>query len=62
MLRYYAVLKVLQLPPSPIFRQDGAPPHWSADVQSYLDTEPPQRWTGNGDPIAWPSSSPELTL
>lgn len=61
MLRYYAMPKVMDLPASPIFQQDGAPPHWSLAVRSYLDTKLPQRWIGRGGPIAWPPRSPDLT-
>lgn len=27
-----------------VFQQDGAPPHWDAKVQSYLNEELPWRW------------------
>lgn len=61
MLRYYALPKVLALPGSPIFQQDGAPPHWSSEVRQYLDRKLENRWIGRGGPIAWPPRSPDLT-
>lgn len=61
MLRYFALPKVLDLPGSPIFQQDGAPPHYAIIVRRYLDTKLPQRWIGRGGPISWPARSPDLT-
>lgn len=61
MLRYYAMPQVMNLPDSPIFQQDGAPPHWSRLVRSYLDEKLPHRWIGRGGPIPWPPRSPDLT-
>lgn len=53
--------KVLNLPAPLTFQQDGASPHWIADVRSYLDKKPPQRWAGKLGPMAWLRRSPELT-
>lgn len=61
LLRYFAMGKVLDLPASQIFQQNGAPSHWSADVRSYLDTKFFQRWIGRRDPIAKPARSIDLT-
>lgn len=61
MLRYYAMPKIIELPGSPIFQQDGARPHWAINVRRYLDTKLPERWIGRGGPIAWPPRSPDLT-
>jgi hypothetical protein len=36
------------------FQQDGAPPHYLAEVREYLNTRFPGRWIGREAPIAWP--------
>lgn len=36
-----------------IFRQDGAPPHYSNKLKAYLDKKLPDRWIGRGGPILW---------
>ena len=46
---------------SPIFQQDGAPPHYFRKVVSYLNRKYPGKWIGRGGPIKWPSRSPDLT-
>ena len=38
-----------------VFQQDGAPPHFAADVRRFLDKTFPGRWIGRGDPIRWAS-------
>lgn len=43
------------------FQHDGAPPHFSRAVRSYLDTEFGDRWIGRAGPINWPARSPDLT-
>jgi hypothetical protein len=58
MLENYAVP---QIPPSFIFQQDGAPPHFHRDVTTFLDETFPGRWIGRGGPTAWPPRSPDLT-
>lgn len=50
-----------------VFQQDGAPPHWHAEVRSYLNNEVPRRWIGRcADQdlalFAWPPRSPDLTV
>lgn len=60
MPRYYAMRKKSDLSASPTSQRDGAPPHWSADVRSYLDIERFQRWTGREVPIAWPPGASDL--
>ncbi|KAJ4428674.1 hypothetical protein ANN_25667 [Periplaneta americana] len=44
-----------------VFQQDGAPPHWAADVRDYLDDTFGNNWFGRGGPIMWPPKSPHLT-
>ncbi|GBO20425.1 hypothetical protein AVEN_196227-2, partial [Araneus ventricosus] len=49
-----------------IFQQDGAPPHWSTEVRTFLNQHLPKRWIGrNGDAddvfCSWPPRSPDLT-
>lgn len=43
------------------FQQDGAPPHYAADVRNYLNTFFPGRWIGRRGVIEWPARSPDLT-
>lgn len=38
-LCYYAMFKMLQATAYPIIQQNGAPPHWAADVKNYFDTK-----------------------
>lgn len=42
-----------------IFQQDGAPPHYNADVRQWL-TENYPTWIGRGGVVAWPARSPDL--
>lgn len=43
------------------FQQDGAPPHFAADVREYISNVFPNRWIGRRGPIEWPARSPDLT-
>lgn len=43
------------------FQQDGAPPHNTRIVTTYLDDRFPNRWIGTNGPIRWPARSPDLT-
>lgn len=43
------------------FQQDGAPPHFSANVREWLDRNFNDMWIGRGAAIAWPARSPDLT-
>ncbi|XP_054263254.1 uncharacterized protein LOC128986764 [Macrosteles quadrilineatus] len=43
------------------FQQDGAPPHYNAEVRNYLDEVFPDRWIGRRGAIEWPARSPDLT-
>ena len=40
-----------------VFQQDGAPPHFAADVRRFLD----KTFTGRGGPIRWASRPSDLT-
>lgn len=42
------------------FQQDGAPPHFAANVREYLNTQFPGRWIGRRGAIDWPARSPDL--
>jgi hypothetical protein len=44
------------------FQQDGASPHYLAEVCKYLNTHFPGWWTGRAAPIAWPPLSPDFFL
>ena len=49
-----------------IFRQDGAPSHWSVNVRQYLNATLHNKWigrAGNDDCVLlhWPPRSPDLT-
>ena len=44
-----------------IFMQDGAPPHFSCFVTDVLNERFPDAWIGRGEPIPWPSRSPDLS-
>jgi hypothetical protein len=39
---------------------DGAPPHFSRNVQGILNRMYPDRWIGRGGPRHWPARSPDL--
>lgn len=43
------------------FQQDGAPPHYAANVRRYLEEVFPGRWIGRRGAIEWPPRSPDLT-
>ena len=43
------------------FQQDGAPAHYTLEVQEFLNKTYPARWIGRGGPVAWPPRSPDLT-
>ncbi|PRD23095.1 UNVERIFIED_CONTAM: hypothetical protein NCL1_47329 [Trichonephila clavipes] len=42
-------------------QHDGAPAHFSTDVQSALDTAYPGRWIGRDGPINWLAHSSDLS-
>jgi hypothetical protein len=52
---------VPQIPPSFIFQQDGATPHFHRDVTTFLDEAFPGRLVRRGGPTAWPPRSLDLT-
>lgn len=70
-LQFELVPALLALIPNPlnpdypdeelIFQQDGAPPHYAANVRTFLDETFPNRWIGRRGPIEWPPRSPDLT-
>ena len=60
MLRYFLLPKIRGYPESMIFKQNGAPPHYSNEVREYLDRKLPGRWMGRGGPTSWPARSPDL--
>ncbi|GBO40138.1 hypothetical protein AVEN_216218-1 [Araneus ventricosus] len=48
-----------------IFQQDGAPPHWSTEVRTFLNQHLPKLWigrSGDADDVfcSWPPRSPDL--
>jgi hypothetical protein len=43
------------------FQQDGAPPHFAANVRDFLNQEYPNRWIGRRGARNWPARSPDLT-
>ena len=44
-----------------VFQQDGAPPHFVADVRRFLDKKFSGRWIGRGGPIRWAPRPSDLT-
>ena len=44
-----------------VFQEDGAPPHFKANVRYFLDKTFAGRWIGRGGPIRWAPRSPDLT-
>jgi hypothetical protein len=44
------------------FQHDGAPAHFSAQIQQHLNTQFPYRWLGRGGRVSWPTRSPDLNL
>ncbi len=61
MLIIYAFPRFNYLREDYIFQQDGAPPHFSTRVKSYLSKKQPDNGIGRGGPISWPPRSPDLT-
>ncbi|GBM63120.1 hypothetical protein AVEN_215625-1 [Araneus ventricosus] len=43
------------------FQHDGAPPHFSLDVRSALDTKFTGRWISRGGRTHWTAHSPDLS-
>lgn len=47
------------------FQQDGASPHYTTEVKSFLDRVFVNQWIGRGvtlsNSIAWPARSPDIT-
>jgi hypothetical protein len=43
------------------FQHDGAPPHFSRNVQGILNRMYSNRWIGRGGPHHWPARSPDLS-
>jgi hypothetical protein len=50
-----------QLPPQTILQQDGTLSHFCHHVRNRLGRQMAGRWIGRGKPIAWSSTSPDLT-
>ena len=52
----------LNLRQNMVFMHDGAPAHFSGNVQRFLTENYPDRWIGRGQhaPIHWPPRSPDL--
>lgn len=44
-----------------IFQQDGAPPHYAAEVRTWLNKKFPGKWIGRRGAIEWAPRSPDLT-
>jgi hypothetical protein len=42
------------------FMQDGAPPHFTHQVRTYLNQHFPERWIGRGSIFPWPPRSPDF--
>jgi hypothetical protein len=42
------------------FQRDGALAHYSLHVRQFLTESYPQRWIGQGGPVAWPPRPPDL--
>ena len=53
MLREFFIPEVRKMKKmrSIVFQQDGAPPHFAADVRRFLDKTFPGRWIGRDGPI-----------
>lgn len=47
------------VPAQVIFQHDGAPPHYSTNVRTYL-THTFERWIGRGSDTLWPPRSPDF--
>ena len=59
---FWRIIQAKGLEEDIIFMQDGAPPHWSEEVRSWLDETWPERWMGRGSTnLPWPPCSPDLT-
>ena len=61
MLEQFVYPQIASFQPSIIYKQDGAPPHLSMDVQGSLNATFPNRWIGCNGSICWPQRSPDLT-
>ncbi|KOX76026.1 hypothetical protein WN51_12513 [Melipona quadrifasciata] len=51
LLTEYVAPQLHDLPPTIIFQQDDAPPHWGLHVRGFLNETFPDRWIGRGGPI-----------
>ena len=60
MLANFIFPQLEELQPHVFLQKDGAPPHWSTIVFSSLNDHFPGRWIGQGDPIPWPPTSPDI--
>jgi len=60
-LTEYLAPQLIDLQPTIIFQQDGAPPHWGRHVRQFLNQTFPDRWIGRDGPIPWPPRSPDIT-
>lgn len=60
-LRYFLFSKLANYSPDMIFRQAGAPLHYTLQVKQYLNPKPPNGWMGKGGLIPWPARSFDLT-
>ena len=61
MLIHYASTRFASLKGENILHQDGALPHYSNRVRTYLNNKRSSNWIGRGDPVEWPLRSSDLT-
>lgn len=59
--RIVPALRALNLEGPLWYQHDGAPPHYTRAVRTYLDETFPNRWIGRGGEINWPARSPDLS-
>lgn len=60
MLIHYAFPKLRSLTED--FQHNGALPHFSNQVITYLNSERSENWIGRGGLVCWPLCSPDLTI
>lgn len=59
-LTHYCLSMLPNLPPDTIFRQNGAPSHYSLEVRQLLNENMPDPWIGIADFIRWLARAPDL--
>ena len=60
LLTEYVVPQLIDVQPTIILQQDGAPPHWGLPVRQFLNETFSDRWIERDGPISWPPRLPDI--